>query len=334
MIPENKENKIELGIEALKHNEWYESVAEDIKASRKSDDTDDPLDELLFHPASIRLAHVFIRHGVSANAVTLLSLLFGVSGSLLFFPQNRWITLAGIVCEIIAAILDNCDGQIARLTHTCSQFGRVLDGMTDITNFLAVYIVIGIRMTAETIPFTNTAWSFYIWPLLLLAMLCHAGQARMADYYRGLHLYFLEGSDSSTLARSRDLKAELAALPKGSPLYERVYRLFYLIYTKDQERHTPRAQRLLSAIEAKGGAAPELAEAYVVRSRRYIQLTNVLTYNIRAFSLYILLLLGLHAFYFPLVIVLLEAVKWYMIMKYEGIAEDVRTEYCADGKAQ
>ena len=304
---------------------WLENVADDLKASRKSEDTDDLVDVLVYHPIAIRLAHWFIKHGFSANAVTLLSLLFGVGGSIFFYPQNVWINLFGIACELFAVILDFCDGQIARLTHTSSQFGRVLDGTVDITNFLAVYIAIGLRMMREPIPFTEREWGFLIWIVLLVTMLCHASQARMADYYRGLHLYFLKGSsDNADLTRTKKIRQELASLPKGSPFFERIYRLFYFLYTKDQEIHTPWAQRMLDRLEEKGGRIPEeTADAYITRSRRYIQLTNVLTFNIRAYALYVCLLLGKLVFYVPLVVVALEAVKWFMSVKYEAIAQNI-----------
>lgn len=328
--PKDGKHRIKISMKALLHSPWFERVADDIKASCKSDDTDDPVDVIVYNPISIRLAHRFIRWGWSANAVTCLSLLFGVSGSLLFYPQNRLLNLLGIFMEVFALILDFCDGQIARLTHTSSQLGRVLDGTVDITNFLAVYIVLGLRMMKETIPFIGEPWSFWIWLILLVTMYCHASQARMADYYRGLHLFFLNGRNSSNLTRTKTLRKELTDAPKGTPFYEKAYRFFYLIYTNDQEKHTPRAQRLLDALEERGGEiSEEMAEVYISQSRRYIQLTNALTYHIRACTLFILLLLRLHAFYFPLVVIVLEAVKWFMIVKYERIAKDVYERFCS-----
>lgn len=311
------------GAQRWENAPWLERESEEIKAARKSGDTDDPLDVLLYDPIAIRLARQFIRAGWSANAVTLLSLFFGVCGAILFYPQARWVNLIGIALVIFAAILDCCDGQIARLTHTSSQLGRVLDGMVDIANFFAIYIALGLRMTRETIPFTDTSWSGIIWIIIVVAMLCHASQARMADYYRGLHLFFLQGNDRAALARARQLRAELAALPKDSPFYRRMYRRLYLFYTEDQEKQTPRAQRLLAALEETEGDAAGARDVYLSESRRYIQITNALTFNLRSYVLYALLLLRLQAFYFPFVIVILEAVKWFMVSKYESIAKDV-----------
>jgi len=326
--PKNKERKPSAKAEAWENTPWLEKEAEAIKAARKSKDTEDPVDVLLHDPLAIRLTHRFIKAGVSANAVTFMSLLVGVAGSALFYSHNWWVNLIGILLVIFAAVLDCCDGQIARLTHTSSQFGRVLDGTVDIANFLAIYIVLGLRMMNETIPFTGMKWSYTIWIVILVTMICHASQARMADYYRGLHLFFLEGKNTAYLTRSKNIRKELSALPKDSPFYEKIYRAFYLIYTKDQERQTPWAQRLLNIIEKNGGtASEEVAEAYVTQSRRYIQASNALTYSIRTYGLFLLLLAGIPAFFFPFVIIVLEALKIFVVAKYEGIAKRIVGKY-------
>ena len=306
---------------------WLEGAVEEIKAARKSGDTEDPIDVMLYDPFAIRLTRGFIKSGWPANAVTLMSLFVGIGGSILFYPQNRWINLIGIFVVLFAAVLDCCDGQIARLTHTSSQLGRVLDGTVDITNFLSIYIVLGLRMMRENIPFIESPWAYYIWVVIIVTMYCHASQARLADYYRGLHLFFLEGVNRSYLSRVKNLKKELKSLPKGTPWYEKVYRRIYLVYTKAQEWVTPQAQRLLDAVEENKGASEEASNAYVVKSRRYIQVANLLTYNLRIFTLFILLLLGFHAFYFPFVVIIMEVIKYFMLAKYEKIARDVYRQF-------
>ena len=320
--------------EAWEKTPLLKDTAAQIKAARKSRDTDDPVDLILYDPFAIRLTGLFIKAGWSANAVTVTSLAAGVIGSLFFYPQNRWINLIGIVIVIFAAVLDCCDGQVARLTHTSSEFGRILDGMVDIVNFLAIYIVLGLRMMKEPIPFTETPWSFWIWIVAFVTMLCHASQARIADYYRGLHLFFLEGSNPAYLTRADKLEAELKALPKDTPLYRRIYRRLYLIYTRNQERSTPRAQRLLAALEERGSIPEGLAEEYCAQSRGYVKLATVaLTYNIRTWTLFILLMLNLHPYYFPFVILLLEAVRILIIVRYEGIAKRIYAKYLTQDAA-
>ena len=302
--------------------------AEDIIASRKSGDTDDPIDVYLYDPIAIRLTHGFIRAGWSANAVTIASLITGVAGSFFFFSQSRWINLIGIFLELLAYTLDCCDGQVARLTGSGSELGRVLDGLVDSLNYTAIYLVLGFRMMGEKIPFSDVTWSFWIWFLVLAAGFCHSSQARMADYYRGLHLYFLKGRDRTALARSRDLKAEIASLPEDTPLYGRIYRKMYLAYTLNQERHTPKAQRLLKALERKEGEPPgPLTISYLHQSRQHIQMTNYLAFNIRSFVLFAMILLRIHAFFFIFGFLALEGVKIVMVSRYEEIAEKLYRDY-------
>ena len=56
-------------------------------------------------------------------------------------------------------------------------------------------------------------------------------------------------------------------------------------------------------------------------------MTNTLTYNIRTFALFVMLMLGIQAFFFPFVVIILEAVKYYMVTKYERIAKDVYEQF-------
>ena len=303
--------------------DFNDQLGKEISAAVKSQDTDDPFEAAVYDPPAMLLTRFFIRAGWSPNAVTLLSLLFGVAGSFFFYPQSAWLNLIGILFELFAVILDCSDGQVARITNSSSQLGRFLDGMVDTANFSAVYIALALRMMNETIPFTNTKWGGFAWIAIVITGYCHAEQARMADYYRGLHLNFLDPDNSANFTGSESIMTELKE-SKNTPLYNRIYLTIYYLYTKAQERMTPKAQLLLGAIRENGGTiSKELSDEYTTRSRRYIQLTNVLTFNLRAFSLYILVLLKLHHFYAPFIIIVLGGIMIFMVSRYEKIAEDL-----------
>ena len=317
------------GFEKLK--DIHRKIQTDLRSSVKSDDTEDHFETVVYGPPSMILTHVFIRLGIGPNTVTMLSLLFGVCGSLFFFSRNPLINFIGIVIEYIAIVLDCSDGQVARLTNSGTQFGRFLDGLVDSVNFIAVYAVLGLRMMLkETIPFTSIRWYGYVWIALLVSGYFHAEQARMADYFRSLHLSFQHQHDSAVFTSSKKIKEEIAE-SKDTPLYNKIYLRVYYLYTRAQEKATPCTQRLLNAIEDNGGhISEELAEAFISKSRRYVQLTNVLTLNLRAYTLYLLILLRLHAFFFPFNIIVLGAIMIYMIAKYEKIAREVCDQFFAD----
>ena len=307
--------------------ELREQIRQDIGSSQKSDDTEDRFDTAAYGVPSMILTHLFIRMGISANTVTFLSLIFGVAGSFFFYPRHIGANLIGVVIEYFAVVLDCSDGQVARMTHTSSQLGRFLDGLVDTTNYFAIYLALALRMMHETIPFTHLKWGGLIWIVLLVNGYCHGEQARMADYYRGLHLRFLNYDSPANFTSSRSIKKELSE-SRNTPLYNRLYLATYYLYTRAQERLTPNAQKLLNAIEENGGIISlDVSRAYTSKSRKYIQLTNVLTFNLRAYTLYLLILLRLHPFFVPFNIIVLGGIMIFMISRYEKIAKEVYEKY-------
>ena len=314
-------------IERIK--ERHEQLQRDLESAQKANDVEDKFDTIVYGTFSMLLAHFFIKHKVSANAVTLLSLLFGIIGSFFFFSQHVLVNFIGILIEFFAVVLDCADGQVARMTHTSSQLGRFLDGVVDTICFFAVYFSLGLRMTNEVIPFSAVKWGIYIWIVLIINGYFHGEQARMADYFRSLHLSFLDHGNKANFTTSRSIRAEINE-SKDTPLYNRLYLNVYYLYTTMQEKMTPRTQKLLLAIDENGGTvSKELSEAFTSRSRKYVQLTNVLTFNLRAYVLYLLVLLKLHPFFFPFNIIVLGGIMVFMVRKYEKIAKEVYDEFFA-----
>lgn len=309
--------------------ELRDQIEKDLEATQKSNDTEDRFETLVYGHLSMTLAHFFIRIHFSANTVTLLSLVFGVFGSFFFYSQNLLVNFTGILIGFFAVLLDCADGQIARLTNSSSQLGRFLDGLVDSVNFAAVYIALGIRMMDELIPFTGRKWSWGIWLVIFISGYCHAEQARMADYFRSLHLHFLNQYNTAFFTTSDKIRKELSE-SRNTPLYNRIYLAVYYLYTKAQEIMSPNTQRLLDAIEENGGdISEELSEAFTSKSRKYVQLTNVLTFNLRAYMLYLLILLRLHPWFFPFNVFVLGGIMIYMVTRYERIAKEVYDEWFA-----
>lgn len=300
---------------------------EDLQNSRKSEDTDDLVDKYFHEPIALFFSRRFIKLGFSPNVVTILSMVFGVCGGVLFYPKNIILNLIGIVFQIFAAVLDCSDGQVARMTGKTTRLGRVLDGTVDGINFAAVYIALAFRMMNEAIPFTNgILWGGWIWLIVIFCgAFSHSSQARMADYYRIVHLFFKNGNE---LQRSSEIYEEYQEARSSTELWNRVWLQGYWLYTKMQEKSSPKLQALLSAIDVNNGIIPYGADsAYIKKSHKIIQMTNLLTFSLRAYLLYFLLITGFHAFYFPFVIIVMGLMKHVMIRRYEGIADTILKQY-------
>lgn len=99
-----------------------------------------PINSALARP----LVPLFIRLRISANAVTLLSLFFGVTGGGCFLRGTASSMVWGALGFFGANLLDECDGKVARLTNTASRLGAFLDTVTDCLVHMALFLGLGI----------------------------------------------------------------------------------------------------------------------------------------------------------------------------------------------
>src|SRR6476660_9764708 len=75
------------------------------------------------------VAHLLIRLGVSAAAVTLVGTIGVCAGALVFFPQGKLLT--GVLVITVFVFSDLLDGYMARTTGKSSPFGAFLDSTLD-----------------------------------------------------------------------------------------------------------------------------------------------------------------------------------------------------------
>ena len=100
-----------------------------------------PINSALARP----LAPFFVKAGVSANAVTFLSLLSGAAGGV-FFSFGPPGMLAGALGFLLANLFDECDGKVARLTGTASALGAFLDTVADCVVHIALFLGLGLGL--------------------------------------------------------------------------------------------------------------------------------------------------------------------------------------------
>lgn len=75
------------------------------------------------------IAKLFIRLGITADAVTLVGTLGVCTGALVFFPQGK--LLAGVLFITAFVFSDLIDGHMSRLTGKTNRFGAFLDSTLD-----------------------------------------------------------------------------------------------------------------------------------------------------------------------------------------------------------
>src|SRR5574344_1969152 len=176
------------------------SFDELLKASFKSNDTEEWLDVHFTRPIGLFFALIWKRLGVHPNVITVISIFLGIGSAYMFYFTDLQHNIYGVILLVFANFCDSTDGQLARLTNKKTLVGRVLDGFAGDVWFFCIYFAVCLRMQVQLIPGTSMQWGIWIWVLgFLSGILCHSPQSSLSDYYRQIHLFFLKGKAGSEL---------------------------------------------------------------------------------------------------------------------------------------
>src|SRR6266700_4026066 len=212
--------------------------------SHKGRSVEEWVDLHFFRPIGIRIARVLQPTGISADQVTLWSLMIGLVAGHLFAYRDRWTNLIGFALFIVSDVFDSADGQLARLRGTSTRFGRALDGINDNLRFVNLY--------------------FH-----LIYRLIHAGW-----WWRNAFLRIGVG-DGGEL----DLPEDLDAGPRGT-LLERFGARVYRDYVLRQAQLFPRSVKLIRLLRRTSVTESFRAE-YRARQEVVLPLCAWLGQNIR-----------------------------------------------------
>ncbi|MDR1937558.1 MAG: CDP-alcohol phosphatidyltransferase family protein [Tannerellaceae bacterium] len=283
-----------------------------IESTLKSLDTEEFIDIHFYRRAGYRWAVVFRKLGVSPNGVTLIAIFLGMAAGVCFYFNDLAVNALGMFLLVWANTYDSADGQLARMTGQTSPLGRMLDGFCGDAWFFTIYAAICLRLTPE--------WGLWIWALGAVAGYCHTQQASIADYYRNVHLLFLKGKAGSELSDTASMKAAFDALSWKKDFILKLGNVFYMNYTKGQEKRTPRLQRMLAVIRGRhNGEAPEwFRKSFREKSLPLMKYTNMLSFNTRTIALFTGLAVGMPWLYFAFELTALNIMLVYMMVKHEG----------------
>lgn len=284
-----------------------------VEATYKSADTEEFLDRIFYRKVGYGMAVASKAMGLTPNAITFISIIFGVTAGHLFFYQNTTINLIGVLLLITAEAMDGADGQLARLTNTYSRYGRIFDGVAGNFWFISIYLHLSARFVVE-------GGTPFIFLIAIISGVSHSFQSAMADFYRIFYLYFVQdkNKDIDDLNEVKETYAKLTWL--RSPFKKFLLRV-YINYRRQQNLLAKNVRSLYDFVEQKfNGLAPSwLSKEYRKLNKPMIKYQNILTTNTRMIVLFITIFLGnvLHYFLFELII--LNLLLIYFVIKEEKI---------------
>jgi phosphatidylglycerophosphate synthase len=144
----------------------------------KAREIEELADVYFFRPFGIVFARLARVAGLSPTAVTLFGTVVGIAGGALLATPR---TFAGFLLLILHGVLDSADGQLARMTGTSSDFGRMMDGVGGYTTHTAIYA--GIATSA-----VGRGAGVSLWWMVPLAALSNVVHAQLYDYHRNTYI--------------------------------------------------------------------------------------------------------------------------------------------------
>ena len=85
------------------------------------------------------LTRMFIKLGLSPNAITIISMLIGLMGAACLALGSYQLGIIGALLFQFSVIVDCCDGEVARMTFAESPFGQELDIIADNVVHMAIF---------------------------------------------------------------------------------------------------------------------------------------------------------------------------------------------------
>lgn len=275
-------------------------------SSIKSLDTEEKVDLAIFRPLGLRIALLAKRLGITPNVITIVSVFAGVAAGHLFYYDDILINILGILCLSLGSTLDSADGQLARMTGQCSEFGRILDGVAGYLWFVSIYLNLILRFYPEFgLPMVAG---------IVLGVLSHSYQSGVADYYRNAHLTIVVGKGE--LADTEELKKNSA---DEKSAFSRFVSKIYIAYTEIQQGRTKNFRALWHFLRSN----PEIASYSETKAkfRRFSlplqKYCNGMTLNSRFFAIYFAMILNNIWVYIAYEVIVLNIVVAYTIHMHE-----------------
>ena len=250
----------------------------------------------VIHPISFRLTLLFAKAGITPNAVSLTGMLCGIVAGVCYHEyRHAGAAVAGFLLMVAWHVMDGADGQLARLTRSHSDTGKVLDGICDYVTFTAVYVGLALALQHR--------YGGRIWAVVALAGACHAVQAAAYEVQRQDYEVWGCGKRGSPPSGAR----QPATIAATRSTLQRVFGQLNGVYMAVQRAVTgagePSRRKLAALYGASPGHDAELSLRYRTAFAPAVRRWSILSANYRTIAIFLFAVLNRPAGYFALEII-------------------------------
>jgi len=200
------------------------------KKSLKNIHAEEPVDIYFFRPIAFVVVKSLYALPITPNQYSFLALMSGVGAGYNFYKGTESGYQWGAFYFLLFAVLDCCDGMVARLKKNGTEFGRLIDGIVDYTVNMIVYFSLALGMRHQF-----SASVIQSWMLVILAGISKAFHSISYDHYLTEYISYENGDGAFVVREIEELKMKLHEAEKnnGSVLRKFMLRL-YLGYSSLQ----------------------------------------------------------------------------------------------------
>ena len=180
------------------------SWLKEYKSALKNIYAEEPLDVYFYRPLAFVIVKTFYAFPITPNHYSLVAFIAGITSGYFFYQGTPSGNLFGALFFLAYAILDCCDGMVARMKKNGTEFGRIIDGVVDYTVNAIVYITIAIGISRTP---SNTLLA--PWMLVILAGVSKAIHSITYDHYLTEYLSHENGNGGFVAAEISKTRKKL-----------------------------------------------------------------------------------------------------------------------------
>ncbi len=262
---------------------------------RRTSEIEEITNLYFIHPMASRLATMLASVHVHPNAVSIAGMVCGImSGVAYYHYRELGFALAGLFLMILWHVLDGTDGQLARLTNSQSESGKVLDGICDYVTFIAVYSGLAVALSRQ-----HGNW---VWGVVIAAGACHAVQSAAYEMQRQDYNFWGWGRGSVEM----NLHAppyDVAAASRWQKAADKLHRLYSKIQLLAAGIDSQSRQALAATLQLRPERATSIRGSYREVFAPTVRQWSVLSANYRTLGIFVAssLKIPLYYFYFEIV---------------------------------
>lgn len=205
---------------------WLRNLQQEVIASVRIIEVEERFDLIFSRPFGLMFAKIAFKLNMTPTQVSVASLLTGVLGGVLFLWQNNPLyACLGAFLVVFAGVLDSSDGQLARMTNSSTELGRIIDGIVDNFVFISMYVCTAIYLVDSYGWITSLG-------LASAAGYAHSLKSAVYEFHKSEYFYYVGKYETNRVPYAEEVRNTY----KRETFFQKFVYYTYLDYCRKQEK--------------------------------------------------------------------------------------------------